>query len=54
MNMKLEICLCEVGGSSKANRKEVLNILFYILKEQRENMVYSEPKQTNIVPFLHE
>lgn len=54
MDVKLEICLCEVGSLSKASRKEVSNILFYILKEQRENAVYSEPKQTNINPFLHE
>jgi hypothetical protein len=53
MDMKLEICLREVGSLSKANRKGVWNLLFDVLKEQRENTVYSEPKQTNTVPFLH-
>jgi hypothetical protein len=54
MDMKLEIRPPEVGSFLKSKRKEVWNILFDVLKEQRENTVYSEPKQTNTVPFLHE
>jgi hypothetical protein len=30
-----------------------LSIVYYA-EEQRENVVYAKPKQTNIVPVLHE
>jgi hypothetical protein len=50
---ELEVCLREVGSLSKARRKEVWNILMSS-KNKGKIIAYSEPKQTNIFPFLNE